>query len=236
MIKTNKPRLWSALSASTPTPRISPTVLLSTIHMFMSFLDALINFFYVILAIRTTNSCFLVQSYMGTLLPITCLCTLEGMNSWLHLLSLNINRTGHDDESVGVHSAKLAFAKKQLKQMHSHKSQTFVPICLYTKETVELHPDNSSASWRSYGSAMMAHWQSVGSFGLLVYLQMVAVSIIRGTNGVWATRPATEKSTFFWWTPLSLPSLSTYQPIHIEQYEVGILEDLGAVVENLSLN
>lgn len=82
----------------------------------------------------------------------------------------------------------------------------------------------------------MAHWQTVGSFGLLVYLQMVAVSIIRGTNGVWATRPAVEKSTFFWWTPLSLPSLSTYQPIHIEQYEVGILEDLGAVVENLSLN
>lgn len=63
---------------------------------------------------------------------------------------------------------------------HRH---SFVQICLYTKETVELHPDNSSASWRSYGSAMMAHWH-VGSFGLLVYLQMVAVSIIRGTNGV----------------------------------------------------
>lgn len=69
--------------------------------------------------------------------------------------------------------------------IHRH---SFVQICLYTKETVELHPDNSSALWRSYGSAMMAHWQSVGSFGLLVYLQMVAVSIIRGTNGVWATR------------------------------------------------
>lgn len=72
--------------------------------------------------------------------------------------------------------------------IHVNHRHSFKQICLYMKETVELHPDNSSALWRNYGSTMIVHQQSVGSFGLLVYLQMVAVSVIRGTNGVWATR------------------------------------------------